>query len=166
MYGIEDVILLIVSFFHLFSGALPLLNSYYGKPDRVIHYSYILCNGNEQLITSCNKIIHSLEEGRQIYNEAEVAGVACNPASPTPEPTEEVCLPKPVGTGDMCVSGDIQLDDENGMLEYCINGRWSVFCQLTHSEATVACRQLGHVTYTCMQYVCIYIHMYLYMYRI
>ena len=61
-----------------FSGAIPLLNSYYGKPDRAIHYSYILCNGNEQLFTSCNKIIHSLEEGRQIYNEAEVAGLACN----------------------------------------------------------------------------------------
>ena len=152
------------SLFFSFSGALPLLNSYYGKPDRAIHYSYILCNGNEQLITSCNKIIHSLEEGRQIYNEAEVAGVACNPASPTPEPTEEVCLPKPVGTGDMCVSGDIQLDDENEMLEYCINGRWSVFCQLTHSEATVACRQLGHITYTCMQYVRIYNYTYVFMY--
>ena len=47
----------------------------------------------------------------------------------------------------MCVSGDIQLDEDR-VLEYCFNGCWSVFCQLTHSEATVACRQLGHVTYT------------------
>ena len=72
----SDSLFLIVLF--SFSGTIPLLNSYYGKPDRAIHYSYILCNGNEQLITSCNKIIHSLEEGRQIYNEADVAGVACN----------------------------------------------------------------------------------------
>ena len=78
-----------------FSGALPLLNSYYGKPDCAIHYSYILCNGNEQLITSCNKIIHSLEEGRQIYNEADVAGVACNPASPN-NFTSSIMPPKSV----------------------------------------------------------------------
>ena len=83
---------LFYSIFSFLFRVKPLLNSYYGKPDRVIHYSYILCNGNEQLITSCNKVIHSLEEGRQIYNDAEVAGVACNQASPTPEPTEEVYM--------------------------------------------------------------------------
>ena len=51
-------------------------------------------------------------------------------------------------------------DDQQGVLEYCYNGRWSVFCNLDDEEAEVACKQIGYsqfggnirqlVHYTCI----------------
>ena len=57
---------------------MALINSYFGKPDRSIHYSYVLCNGGETSLTSCQKLTHSLKEGRLIYSIAGIAGVSCH----------------------------------------------------------------------------------------
>ena len=130
-------------------GAVAIKGSKFGKPDRAIHYSFVLCNGNEQTLTNCTKITHSFKEGRTIYRDAQTAGVKCLPYRPISHTT---CLDDTViPTGNpICVSGSIQLNSGNeGRLEYCYHGHWSVFCQFTHREAIVACRQLGFTKYSC-----------------
>ena len=37
--------------------------------------------------------------------------------------------------------------DGEGVLEYCYNGKWSLFCNLDDKEAAVACKQLGYSQY-------------------
>lgn len=119
-------------------------NSHYGKPDRTIHYSYVLCTGKEAGISSCKKLIHTLNEGRQIFEEAVVAGVVCGNAIPT---HELPCIPVP--EKNECADGELRLEDGSGVIEYCIEGQWSSMCHLTHNETTVACKQLGYTKYTC-----------------
>ena len=100
-------------------------------------------------MTNCTKITHSFKEGRTIYRDAQAAGVKCLPYRPISHTT---CLDDTViPTGNpICVSGSVQLSSGNeGRLEYCYHGHWSVFCQLTHREAIVACRQLGFTKYSC-----------------
>ena len=130
-------------------GAVAVKGSTFGKPDRAIHYSFVLCNGNEQTLTNCKKITHSLKEGRNIYRDAQTAGVKCLSSHSV---TTAVCTNKiiiPTGNP-KCVSGSIRLSNgSEGRLEYCYHGHWSVFCQLTHREAIVACRQLGFTKYSC-----------------
>ena len=123
-------------------------DSHFGKPDRAIHYSYVLCDGGESSITSCKKVEHSLSEGRQIYEEALVAGVVCKNATPT---VEAVCIPIPQQDEEnKCTDGDLNIvKNGSGLMKYCIGGKWSVICYLTHNETTVACRQLGYTTFTC-----------------
>ena len=42
-----------------------------------------------------------------------------------------------------------------GVLEYCYNGHWSIFCSLDVEEAIVACKQLGYEPYA-SKIVCVY----------
>ena len=132
-------------------GAVAVKGSKFGKPDQPIHYSYLLCNGNEQTLTSCKKITHSLKEGRIIYRDAQTAGVKCfvGRQISTIVCTQKIIIP----TGSpKCVPGSVRLSNgsaHEGRLEYCYHGRWSVFCHLTHREAIVACRQLGFTNYSC-----------------
>ena len=128
-------------------GAYAVYDSYYGKPDRTIHYSYVLCNGDESGIADCNKISHTISEGRRIFDNAVVAGVVCQHSTPAP-PTPP-CVPLPVKTENECQNGQLRTDKDSGLLQYCIEGAWSLVCQLTHNESTVACRQLGYTSYTC-----------------
>ena len=105
-----------------------------------------MCKGNELRLSDCKKVNHSLEEGRTIYGEAKIAGVTCLPA---PSQPDIVCTNRtilPVGQSE-CTVGNVSII--NGILQYCYNGNWSVFCSLTHREAIVACRQLGHTKNTC-----------------
>ena len=48
-------------------------------------------------------------------------------------------------------SGSLRLTggttDNEGVLEYCYNGKWSPFCYLDDEEAAVACKQLGYSQY-------------------
>ena len=133
------------------TGAVAVKGSKFGKPDRAIHYSFVLCNGDEQSLSSCNKVTHSLEEGRTIYRDAKVAGVQCLPAPPSK--VYLVCSNTsvlPSDDIDECSSDDGEdVSIINGTLQYCYNGDWSVFCTLTHREAIVACRQLGYTKFTC-----------------
>ena len=130
-------------------GAYAVHNSHYGKPDRAIHYSYVLCDGDESAITSCGKITHTLTEGRSIFLEAVVAGVVCRYAPNDTKPIE-MCVSIPEETKDNCKDGDLNVDERSGTMQYCTNGVWSSICStLTHNETTVACRQLGYTTFTC-----------------
>ena len=123
-------------------------DSHYGKPDRTVHYTYVLCDGSEESVSSCKKVAHNLDEGRKIYREALVAGVVCEHATPTTAPPP--CLSLPVDNTIECIEGELQLDSEDGPLEYCVEGHWSTLCTLSHNETTVACRQLGYTSFTCM----------------
>ena len=96
----------------------------------------MLCNGDELSVTSCLKIKHTQTEGRQIFTQAEVAGVICRDVS------KPVCVP--VSEEDKCTDGTLELEDT--LIRYCTNGVWSLICQMTDSETTVACRELGHTT--------------------
>ena len=116
-------------------------DSHFGKPYRPIYYSYVLCYGDELSVTSCPKIEHTQTEGRQIFTQAEVAGVICRNV---PKP---VCVPVP--EKDECTDGTLVLELENTLIYYCINGVWSLICHMTHNETTVACRELGHTTFSC-----------------
>ena len=129
-------------------GATAELKSAFGKTDHTIHYSYVLCVGDELLLTDCHKVVLSLEEGSTIYNEVTVAGVRCGD---TPsEQVPKVCLPRKTQTGSVeCTPGILKHTDDQGTLSYCYNGHWTGFCSLTHHEAMVACKQLGYTDYTC-----------------
>ena len=132
----------------LIIGSRPIYNSYYGKPDRIIHYSFVLCEGHEAEVSECNKLVHSLKEGRSIYDEANVAGVVCESATPTKAPPPCIPVSNITEHNTECTNGDIQLIEDIKIIEYCIDGIWSNICHISHNESTVACRQLGY-TYTC-----------------
>ena len=107
-----------------------------------------MCNGDEATFSSCDKVTHSLIEGRKIYKEDGVAGVVCEHATPTSKPP---CVPIP--NEQECTNGELRVDD-NGIFEYCVDGTWSFVCHLTHNETTVVCRQLGYTTFTCKFMLC------------
>ncbi|XP_019848942.1 PREDICTED: deleted in malignant brain tumors 1 protein-like [Amphimedon queenslandica] len=123
-------------------GAVSMGGSRFGKPDRAIHYSFALCNGREQSLSNCNKVTHSLVEGRSIYSNSQAAGVICLLAPPIPNLS---CNDKnvPLTRGNECAEGRFRLRQQN-MLQYCYKGHWSVLCAFTHKEALVACYQLGY----------------------
>ena len=77
------------------------------------------------------------------YRDIQTARVKC---LPDPLISHTTCLDDTIiPTGNpTSVSGSVQLSNgSEGRLDYCYHGHWSVFCQLTHREAIVACRQLG-----------------------
>ena len=39
------------------------------------------------------------------------------------------------------------ISSNDGALQYCYNGKWSMFCALSTEEASVACKQLGYTKY-------------------
>lgn len=39
------------------------------------------------------------------------------------------------------------ISGSDGALQYCYNGKWSMFCTLSTEEASVACKQLGYTKY-------------------
>ena len=150
MYHISYITLCSLSIY-IYIGAVAVKGSRFGKPDRAIHYSFVLCNGNELSLSSCNKVPHSLEEGRTIYRDAKVAGVQCLPAPPSK--LDLICNNNTVLPSDDIDGCSVRDGDDisivNGTLQYCYNEHWSVLCTFTHREAIVACRQLGYTKFTC-----------------
>ena len=63
--------------FHLCVGAKAISDSFYGKPNKVIHYGSVNCDGNEQVLTNCLYVQYSLEHGKELNIHVEVAGVNC-----------------------------------------------------------------------------------------
>ena len=51
------------------------VDSYYGKPSKIVHLSGVQCNGEETSISECVYTKYSLEDGRTISDS--VAGVRC-----------------------------------------------------------------------------------------
>lgn len=90
---------------------------------------------------------HSVLEGKGLLSTSLVAGVQCQ------KPI--TCIPPDPTQAFTCTTGDVQLfsgtdtSDSEGVLNYCINGRWTPFCTLDRVTATVACSQLGYTDYSC-----------------
>ncbi|XP_019850477.1 PREDICTED: scavenger receptor cysteine-rich domain superfamily protein-like [Amphimedon queenslandica] len=125
-------------------GTHPYYRSHFGKPpNKTIHISNIGCTGHERTISDCTRTTLSLEEGKTMIPQTNVAGVKCY--------TPDQCIPPPTG-GVSCTSGRIRLTGgrsgvAEGNVEYCYHGSWSLFCSLGPQEAVVACRQLGYEQY-------------------
>ena len=68
-------IIIIILIFDL--GAKAIFESFYGKPNKAIHYGSVNCDGNEQVLTNCLYVQYSLEHGKELNNHVEVAGVNC-----------------------------------------------------------------------------------------
>ena len=63
--------------FHLCVGAKAISDSFYGKPNKAIHYGSVNCDGSEQVLTNCLYVQYSLEYGKELNIHVEVAGVNC-----------------------------------------------------------------------------------------
>ena len=133
--------------------ATPLAGSYYGKPNKTVHFRDVSCSGNELNLAECSKTVLSLYYGKQALPNTEVAGVDCVYDVPTPPP----CVPKPVlSPGSDCSTGDVRLvtttgsvSSDAGRAEYCYNGMWTPFCNMDTKVGSVICRQNGHTAYSC-----------------
>ena len=127
-------------------GAVALVGSKFGKPDRAIHYSYTRCYGGEQSMANCSKVI-----AKRKNSNSPAAGVKCLPPTPIPN---LFCNDKnvPLTGGNECTEGIFRLRQQN-MLQYCYKGHWSVLCAFTHKEALVACYQMGYNTTSC-KFIC------------
>ena len=126
--------------------------SAYSKPNLTVHLSNVYCTGSEQNIAQCMYTFFSLEDGKALLDQVEVAGVFCQQTN--------ICEIPPSGGSD-CSPGDVRLTTHNnstlqsnstssqGNLEYCYKGLWSSMCSISESGATVACKQLGFTSYSC-----------------
>ena len=126
--------------------------SAYGKPKLTVHLNNVYCTGSEENIAQCTYTSFSLEDGKALLDQVEVAGVSCKQPN--------VCE-VPLTGGNDCSPGDIRLTVKNnpaqqinsttsqGNLEYCYKGLWSSVCAISESAATVACKQMGFTSYSC-----------------
>ena len=130
-----------------------MLNSYYGKPNKTLHFESISCTGSEDTLLDCENAVLSYDEGKTASRYVDVAGVYCLPVPPTLPPCEFPASSITGGTD--CTHGNLQLQGGQGSsvgrLEFCFNGLWSPFCSLDDSTASVACKQLGFTQYTCKE---------------
>ena len=62
---------------HSLLGSEAISGSFYGKPNKAIHYGSVNCDGSEQVLTNCLYVQYSLEHGKELNNHVEVAGVNC-----------------------------------------------------------------------------------------
>ena len=154
IYLAIEHIVCVQSNFHLILPMLDVLfipDSSYERPNRTVHLTNVLCSGNEENINACTKTAIALEVGKTIYRNSPVVAVDCSAESPT-EPT---CLPKQgliISALPCSTEGSVRLVDGStngeGRLEFCHSRKWSPFCTLDFSAASVACKQLGYSQYT------------------
>ena len=62
---------------HSLLGSEAISGSFYGKPNKAIHYGSVNCDGSEQVLTNCLYVQYSLEHGKELNIHVEVAGVNC-----------------------------------------------------------------------------------------
>ena len=91
LFGLRNsYFILLFSFYfnaHAPAGAQAVLNSFYGKPDRTLHLSTVVCTGSEDKLAECNSATLSLEDGKDIVKHVDVAGVSCKRPTSTFLPT-------------------------------------------------------------------------------
>ena len=63
--------------YHLLLGPTAISGSFYGKPNKAIHYDSVNCDGSEQGLTNCLYVQYTLEHGKELNIHVEVAGVNC-----------------------------------------------------------------------------------------
>ena len=61
----------------LLLGSEAISDSFYGKPNKAIHYGSVNCDGSEEVLTNCLYVQYSLEHGKELNVHAEVGGVNC-----------------------------------------------------------------------------------------
>ena len=131
----------------LLTGAYARLNSYYGKPNITLQSSSVVCEGDESALTDCKVTWVPYLSGKSASKHVDVGGVYCPPPTPPPE-----CETPPPPVKE-CTNDTIRLQSNNvnnneGLLQYCYNEQWSYFCSVDTPAATVACRQLGYKEYS------------------
>ena len=135
------------------AGVIAVLDSFYGKRNRTVHFASMNCLGTEQTISQCSRSSYSLEEGKAAINSVEVAGVQCQSHTPTNSIKTCASVNTTQSLAPQCSENNLRLVGGNlsteGQLEFCYQQQWSPFCTLHHIEASVACKQLGYTQYTC-----------------
>lgn len=135
---------------------MPVLGSYYGKPNKTIHMKDVSCAGTERNLYECTKTSYSQANGKAALPNHEVAGVDCLYDAPTEPP----CIDMPANAGanaPNCTNeGSIRLVDVNGQvansegrLEYCLNGKFTPLCWINQHVASAVCRSNGFTQYSC-----------------
>ena len=126
------------------AGAVTLDGATLAKPNKTIHLGNVVCLGTEESLSDCSATSYSLEQGKDLLDQVNVAGVACSILTD--------CDIPPTG-GAECQNGMSRLtggdEKSEGNLEYCYNGYWSPVCNLAFTDAAVACRELGYEDYSC-----------------
>ena len=105
------------------------------------------CGGTEDNINDCTTGILPIQQGKQLLQTSNVAGVKCY--------TPDRCIPPPAVGGTSCTDGQVRLTGARqagvpeGNVEYCYQGTWSALCSLEAMEAATVCRQLGYTDTNC-----------------
>lgn len=68
----------IESMYILDSLASSALNSTFGKPRNVVYMDYVHCDGTEDKIVDCEHVLYDFDTGKDILQNATVAGVNCS----------------------------------------------------------------------------------------
>ena len=132
--------------------------SYYGMSNLTINLQDVNCIGNEYSIAECSKTITSLNQGKVLIQQVDVAGVDCMHDEPTSTPPVPVCIThnESVNTDYTCsTDGSIRLmyndveSTSEGRVEYCTGLYWMPLCTLDNKAAAVICKQMGHTQYQC-----------------
>ena len=58
-------------------GSLASTGSHYGKPNKTMHAGNVRCHGDEANLQECSMTTYSLEKGKQLRQDTDVAGVSC-----------------------------------------------------------------------------------------
>ena len=61
------------------AGATAVIGSHYGKPNRTIQLMNVVCNGSEEELDRCQKMLLTPEDGVAQFSKVNVAGVNCWP---------------------------------------------------------------------------------------
>ena len=149
---VQYMSMVLVPLFKINTDSIAVRNSSYGRPNKAVHYSSIMCNGAEDNLTQCIASKLSLNVGKQ-FKTAAAAGVSCS-SSEMAATTQPPCIASPQTPANAaCTNGTTRLiggqTTAEGRLEYCYNEQWSPFCTLRHQEAAVACKELGFTQYKC-----------------
>ena len=63
--------------FYYFIAATGIIGSYYGKPNRTIQLTNVTCNGSENTLDMCERMLLPPDEGIAEFSKVNVAGVNC-----------------------------------------------------------------------------------------
>ena len=129
------------------------MNSYYGKPNRTLHLTNVVCTGLEDRLINCSYSILPIEVGKNTVKSVDVAGVSCHPSPPTMPPCD-IPSESAFGVGSNCTHGEVRLtgdghSEQAGRLEMCYGNQWTPFCDIDESVALVACKQLEYTQSSC-----------------
>ena len=80
------------------TGAVAVIDSSYGKPNRLINLGNVRCIGSEETIENCEKTKIPEEVGRHLYKFIQVAGVSCLRVKPVNNTETPISVIKTIST--------------------------------------------------------------------